>query len=84
MADCATHPTAAAQRIKDAGADMVKGCQFLGAVTGFSSLAPVVSATGVSNAKTVALEKAVGLGATRIVWATIAGSYGYTDYRCQL
>lgn len=72
---CATTPSASASRVADADQGMVAGCQFVGEVQGSSGWGGLAASTGMENAKNEAREKAAKLGATNIIWHSIAGGY---------
>lgn len=75
LTGCATHLSAPAQKIQAADEKMVENCQFLGMVNGTSAFGNLTAKTGMQNASNEALERAVGLGATHIVWVNITGAY---------
>ncbi|MBT2144199.1 DUF4156 domain-containing protein [Rhodanobacter sp. LX-100] len=72
---CATTPSASALRVADADQSMVAGCKFVGEIQGSSGWGGVAASTGMENARNEAREKAAKLGATNIVWQSIAGGY---------
>ena len=81
-------PSPAAAAIRDADENMVTKCNYVGLVTGSSSLGGPGQDTGRANAQTAVREQAAKLGATHIVWSTVysswqggAGAQGKA-YRC--
>jgi hypothetical protein len=81
---CITARSAAASRIQEADASMVTGCTYAGEVFGASSEED--PAVGITNAKTQALEQAVSLRASHVVWnSLVAGKRPNVSgkaYRC--
>lgn len=75
---CATTPSPAAVKVADADETMVAACRFVGEVHGSSGWGNVAASAGMENAKTEAREKAAQMGATHVVWQTVAG--GYSPY----
>lgn len=86
LAGCAATPTREALAVHDADAAMVKGCTFVGYVTGTSGWSGVAAGPGESNAQNEARAKAAKLGATDIVWQSVKAGWGSTAngnaYRC--
>jgi hypothetical protein len=86
LAGCAATPTREAVAEHDADAAMVRGCQFVGYVSGTSGWSGVAADAGEANAQNEAREKAAGLGATDVVWQTVHSGWGSTAngnaYRC--
>jgi hypothetical protein len=81
---CITARSTAASRIQEGDANMVSGCTYAGEVFGASSEEdPDI---GITNAKTQALEQAVSLRASHVVWnSLIAGKRPTVSgkaYRC--
>ena len=72
---CATEPSEPAANIRDSDENRVASCKFLGTLTGDSLAGGRI---GRSNAKNEALEKAVRIGATDMVWVSMAGSFSET------
>ena len=72
---CGGAPTLSqsAARIINADSKMTDGCQFLGDVHGVSGWGSLTASVGIENAKNVAREEAVSMGATHIVWTDMAG-----------
>lgn len=73
LAACATTPVLG---VADADDSMVANCRFLGEVHGASGWGGAVAASGMENAKNAARRQAQALGATHVVWASVAGGYG--------
>lgn len=72
LAACAT---AKSKKVQDTYldtdmADMVKECEYLGEVKGWSGWGGVAQQWGVRNAKNSAKNKAAELGATHIIWTS--------------
>lgn len=86
LASCVTQETPAASRIRIADQNMVTKCRFLGDVRGTSGFSGVAAATGQQNAMNEALNKAAKMGATDVVWNTVASGWGSNAfgaaYRC--
>ena len=76
LSGCATTPSQSAARVKDADMKMIENCQFLGDVHGTSGVGALFASVGIENAKNEAREKAASMGATHIVWSSIAGGEG--------
>lgn len=83
---CAATPTREAVAVHDADAAMVKGCAFVGYVTGTSGWGGVAGGSGEANAQNEARQKAADLGATNVVWDAVHTGWGSTAsgnaYRC--
>jgi hypothetical protein len=76
LTGCAVQPTERATSIREATADMVAKCEFVGTVTGASSLGGMAARdTAIENAKTEALNRAATRGATRVVWKALDNSF---------
>jgi hypothetical protein len=75
---CATGLSAAGAKIRDADPETIEGCRYLGEVHGSSGWGNLAASTGIQNAKNEAIESAVAMGATHILWTNIAG--GYSPY----
>ncbi|HEX5960740.1 MAG TPA: DUF4156 domain-containing protein [Rhodanobacteraceae bacterium] len=86
LAGCAVTPTREALAVQDADAAMVKGCAFVGEVTGTSGWGGLAASAGEANAQNEAREKAAKLGATNIVWDSLRAGYAPSvsgkAYRC--
>lgn len=85
---CATSRSAEAIRVQEADNAMVANCIFLGEVEAKSGWGGIFGAsTGRENAKNEALEKAVQLGATHVVWTDVGGFFVPSAtgraYRCK-
>jgi hypothetical protein len=72
---CAVAPSAAAAHVQEADAQMVTSCKYLAEVQGSSGWGNLAASAGMENAKNEARESATKLGATHIVWNSIAGGY---------
>lgn len=72
---CAVAPSAAATHVQEANAQMIASCQYLAEVQGSSGWGNLAASAGMENAKNEAKESAAKLGATHIVWNTVAGGY---------
>jgi len=73
---CATSRSAGAIRVQEADKTAVANCSYLGEVEGASGWGGFLGAsTGKENAKNEALEKAVQLGATHVVWTDVGGFF---------
>lgn len=88
LAGCVSTPTPAASKILEADEEMVKGCQFLGTMTGKSSLGRALPETGEANAKNDLLKQAASKGATHVIWRDITfNGWGWRQtgrvYKCQ-
>lgn len=70
---CASAPSNQAAQITEADETMVAGCEFLGSVYGKTVYGGMANDLAVNNAKNNALEKAVKLGATHIVYTELSG-----------
>ena len=86
---CATVPSPAAMRVRDADSSMVRSCKFLGIVTGTSGWGGALGASaGEQNAENSARTKAAAMGANRIVWMTVNGGWAPNAsgnaYRCHV
>lgn len=68
---CATTLTPEAAKIQEADEEMVKGCKFLGSMTGKSSLGIALPETGEANAKADLLKKAAVKGVTHVIWKEV-------------
>lgn len=92
FAGCATtgigpDDSAEFKRIRISEKSTVSGCQFLGDIHGVSSLYGLQAAEGLTSARKAALNEALKLGATDIVWEQFSTPHGSTSvhgyaYRC--
>ncbi|MGZ3775068.1 MAG: hypothetical protein ACXVCY_16550 [Pseudobdellovibrionaceae bacterium] len=73
---CATQRSMAAQRIVETDESTVKSCLLLGETKGSSSIGGLaMQETGKANAKNEAIDNAVNMGATHIVWKVAEGGF---------
>ncbi|MET0332178.1 MAG: DUF4156 domain-containing protein [Dyella sp.] len=83
---CVVAPSQSARQVQDADQAMVAGCRYVGDVAGWSGWGGLASGAGMANAQSDARDKAARLGASHIVWSSVAA--GYTPsasgkaYRC--
>jgi hypothetical protein len=83
MSACASTPSPLAQRVTVADAEQVSTCRPVTDVRGSSSWGWLSASKATQNAKTEALEQAASLGATHVVWTSVArGSAAGKAYRC--
>jgi hypothetical protein len=75
MALLANQRALAAPPVQEADASMVAACRFVGTVTGTSGWGGLAQSTGIKQAKKEALKHAAKLGATHLVWLSIAGGW---------
>ncbi|MBC7743238.1 MAG: hypothetical protein H7061_13655 [Bdellovibrionaceae bacterium] len=68
---CVSQPTARAKQIIEADEKMVSNCKFLGNVDGSSTFGGILADDLHQSAKSEALEKAVQLNATHVVWTSV-------------
>lgn len=71
LTGCVSKPTAEATKIIEADEKMVSQCKFLGNVDGSSTFGGILADDLHQSAKSEALEKAVQLNATHIVWTSV-------------
>jgi len=71
---CVSARSSDAASIRDSDESQVVGCEFLGHLSGSSMLGGAVQARARENAKTAALEQAAKLGATHVVWSSVAST----------
>jgi hypothetical protein len=83
---CAVAPSRQARQVQDADQAMVAGCRYLSDVSGWSGWGGLASSAGMANAQNDAREKAASLGASHIVWNSVAAGFTPTAsgkaYRC--
>jgi hypothetical protein len=80
---CATTPSPLAQRVKVVDAEEVSTCRPVTDIRGASGWGWLFASTATRNAKTEALEQAASVGATHVVWTSVArGSATGKAYRC--
>jgi hypothetical protein len=83
---CAVAPSQQARPVQDADQAMVASCRYLGDVSGWSGWGGLASSAGMANAQNDARDKAAKLGASHIVWSSVAAGYTPTAsgkaYRC--
>jgi hypothetical protein len=87
LAACAVTPSREVAAVRDATERTVINCQFVGDVTGTSGWGGLAASAGIANAQNEAREKAAELGATSIVWTSLANggrlpSVSGEAYRC--
>lgn len=78
LSSCTTTLSASARNVKDADITIIEKCNFLGDVQGSSGWGNLAASAGMQNAKNEAREEAAVMGATHIVWTSVAG--GYSPY----
>lgn len=91
LTGCAGQMTDRASRVRMAEADAVKECQFLGQVTGTSTLTGVARHSGYQNAINELLDEAAGRGASHVLLSrdnrpaywTFAQNVRGEAYRCK-
>jgi hypothetical protein len=84
---CASRPSAQARGVRDADDRSVASCKFVRNVAGTSGWGNLAASTGIENAKIEARERAAKLGATHVVWNSVAGGYNPNvsgnAYKCE-
>jgi Domain of unknown function (DUF4156) len=85
---CSTAPSEQGSKILESDEKGVSNCKFLGSVDGESTFGAFTPEGLKEKAKSEALDKAAALGATHIIWESIAKTIDNTSvlakaYRCQ-
>ncbi|MGZ3769535.1 MAG: hypothetical protein ACXVCP_12445 [Bdellovibrio sp.] len=76
LAGCATNRTAEAQRIVETDENAIKSCHLLGEVSGSSHYGGfAMQEFGKTNAKNEAVNQAVNMQATHLVWKKAEGGF---------
>ncbi len=85
-AGCSSTPSNRALAVQSADERVVASCRLLGEVFGSSGWGGLAASSGMQNARIEAQEKAAALGATHIVWLSVAGGFSPSAagraYRC--
>ena len=74
-AGCATSLSSRAMKVQDADMTIMERCKFVGDVQGSSGWGNLAASAGMQNAKNEAREQASELGATHVIWTSVAGGY---------
>ena len=72
---CATSLSSRAMKVQDADMTIMERCKFVGDVQGSSGWGNLAASAGMQNAKNEAREQASEMGATHVIWTSVAGGY---------